>query len=157
VLGTYDGQLSKMMSQLTGVFDEPEISWHRLQLSPDGSISKQPIIAPATDDDSLLKRLASPKNVWRHLRLARTQPNTHSTEHQVDPIWRLINDFIDAILDDREPVVSGESTLPAVELMNALMLSAIRKKTVDLPIDQDEYDELFKELSTGQTQVPRFR
>ena len=68
----------------------------------------------------------------------------------------LMDSFTDAILKGGEPLVSGVSARPAVELINAIVLSAMRKKTVDLPVDRGEYDELFEALSSGSLQTPRF-
>ncbi len=68
----------------------------------------------------------------------------------------LMASFTDAILNGGEPLVDGVSALPTVELINAIVLSALRKKTVDLPVDRDEYDELFEALSSGSLQIPRF-
>jgi predicted dehydrogenase len=68
----------------------------------------------------------------------------------------LMDSFIDAILNGGEALVNGASARPAVELINAIVLSAMRKKTVDLPVDREEYDELFEGLSSGSLQTPRF-
>ena len=68
----------------------------------------------------------------------------------------LMASLTDAILNGGEPLVNGVSALPTVELINAIVLSALRKKTVDLPVDRDEYDELFEALSSGSLQIPRF-
>ncbi len=68
----------------------------------------------------------------------------------------LMDSFIDAILNGGEALVNGVSARPAVELINAIVLSAMRKKTVDLPVDREEYDELFEALSSGSLQTPRF-
>ena len=65
----------------------------------------------------------------------------------------LMNSFIDSILFDKEPIVSGESTLSSIELVNAIILSAYKKKAVDLPLDKDEYDNLFNDLSTGKKEL----
>jgi len=56
-----------------------------------------------------------------------------------------------------KPLVTGKSARTTIELINAMYLSALRKKTVDLPIDPLEYDELFEELVKGKAKVPRFR
>jgi hypothetical protein len=40
------------------------------------------------------------------------------------------------------------------ELINAIVLSAMRKKTVDLLVDREEYDQLFEALHSGGVQVP---
>ena len=69
----------------------------------------------------------------------------------------LMDSFIDSILNGTEPLVSGESTLPSLELINAILLSAARKRTVDLPIDRDECDQLFEELISGKTLLPTSR
>ena len=68
----------------------------------------------------------------------------------------LMDSFIGAILNGGEALVNGVSARPAVELINAIVLSAMRKKTVDLPVDREEYDELFEGLSSGSLQTPRF-
>ena len=68
----------------------------------------------------------------------------------------LMDSFIDAILHGGEPIVTGESALRTLELINALILAAMRKKTIDLPLDREEYDALFEELCTGKIQVPKF-
>ena len=108
LLGTYNPPLPALMTQTSGIADQPKIAW-------------QPV--------ELLKGLGG---------------------HAV-----LMDSFINAILQNGEPFVSGESALSAVELINAIVLSAMRKKTVDLPIDREEYDQLFDELSRGEMQVPR--
>jgi len=152
LLGTYQGKLSCMMTQFVGEFDEPGISWQILKRSADTCIAQH----TTQVGESPWKRLLSHKNGWWSGRAIR-KPNIQSDKPWVDPICRLVNEFIDAILEDRAPLVNGESTLPAIELMNALLVSATRKKTVDLPIDQHEYDEVSAELSKGKAQVPRFR
>jgi len=55
------------------------------------------------------------------------------------------------------PLVNVESTLPAIELMNALLVSAIRKTTIDLPVDSYECDQVLDDVSVGGAQVARFR
>ncbi len=68
----------------------------------------------------------------------------------------LMDSFIDAILNGGEALVNGISARPTVELINGIVLSAMRKKTVDMPVDRAEYDELFEGLSNGSLQTPRF-
>jgi predicted dehydrogenase len=65
--------------------------------------------------------------------------------------------FIAAIRDGGEPIVNGEEGRRALELINAIVLSALRRKVVSLPIDRGEYDALMEELRDGRTQVPRTR
>ena len=87
-----------------------------------------------------------PEISWRPVEL-QDEPGGHDV---------LMDSFINAILNGGEALVNGVSACPTVELINAIVLSAMRKKTVDLPIDRDEYDELFEALSSGSTQIPRF-
>jgi len=43
-------------------------------------------------------------------------------------------DFIDSIIEDRDPIVAGESALKAVELVTAVYQSALQGKPVKLPL-----------------------
>ena len=106
-----------------------------------------------TYEESLTKLVAQttgiagqPEISWQPVEL-RDEPGGHDV---------LMDSFIDAILNGGEPLVNGVSALPAVELINAIVLSAMRKKTVDVPVDRGEYDELFEALSSGSLQPPRF-
>ena len=87
-----------------------------------------------------------PEIAWQPVKL-RDEPGGHDV---------LMDSFIDAIRNGGEALVNGENTLTAVELINAIVLSAMRKKTVDVPVDRGEYDELFEGLSSGSIQIPRF-
>jgi predicted dehydrogenase len=55
-------------------------------------------------------------------------------------------DMIAAIEEGRPPVCPGEEGVASVELANAMILASFRGKTVDLPLDRDEYDALLAEL-----------
>jgi len=57
-----------------------------------------------------------------------------------------IDDFARAILEDREPAITGKDGLRSQELVAALTLSGCREKLVSLPIDRAEYDTLMDEL-----------
>lgn len=59
-------------------------------------------------------------------------------------------DMIAAIEQDRPPIAPGEEGVASVELANAMILASKRGKTVDLPLDRDEYDELLAELRSGR-------
>lgn len=60
----------------------------------------------------------------------------------------ITQNFARAILYN-EPLLSpGEEGLNAVELINGLILSGKRNKTVSLPVDRAEYDSLMTELIT---------
>ena len=90
---------------------------------------------------------AQPQISWQPV-----EPLNRPAGHEV-----LMDSFIEAILNGGESVVNGESTRPAVELINAIVFSAIQKKTVDLPLDREEYDQLFEALSSGKMRVPELK
>ena len=85
-----------------------------------------------------------PEISWQPVEL-RDEPGGHDI---------LMKSFTDAILNGGEPLVNGVSALPTVELINAIVLSAMRKKTVDLPVDREEYDELFEGFKQWQLADP---
>jgi predicted dehydrogenase len=58
-------------------------------------------------------------------------------------------DMITAIEENRPPLAPAEEGIAAVELANAIILASKRGKTVELPLDRDEYDELLAELRQG--------
>ena len=87
-----------------------------------------------------------PEISWRPVEL-QDEPGGHDV---------LMDSFINAIINGGEALVNGVSARPTVELINAIVLSAMRKKTVDLPVDRGEYDELFEALGKGSLQIPRF-
>ena len=57
-----------------------------------------------------------------------------------------IDDFARALIEDREPAVTGEDALGAQELVAAITLSGVRGEQVSLPVDRAEYDALLTEL-----------
>ncbi len=87
-----------------------------------------------------------------------------SVTGQPEPDWQdidcseasspsLLDSFIDACLDGGEPITNGESAHTTLELINAIVLSGVRKKNVELPIDRDEYDDLFAGLVSGKVKI----
>jgi predicted dehydrogenase len=69
----------------------------------------------------------------------------------------VFDSFVSAILDGGEPLVSGADALLTVELINAIIISAVRGATVDLPLDRDACDAVFDALSRGDLSIPRWR
>ena len=150
LLGTYEDALLTKAENLAGDHDQPGISWQFCKL-PNSSRNDQTIVKKLARrfDKMILSRLTRSETVLQRAEwLKLSEPVGH---------YALMNSFIQAILWDKEPLVSGESALPVIELINAILLSAIRKKTVDLPLDRAEYDHLFEELCSGKVQTPRFR
>jgi len=58
----------------------------------------------------------------------------------------VIEDFAQAILSDREPLVNGEEGRTAVEMVNAIILSSFEGKAVSLPIDREAYSHLLEKI-----------
>jgi predicted dehydrogenase len=125
LLGKYKEPLSVAVTKLTHSHDQPKTEWQSVKLIGDPPTWKK-----------LLERVGLIKTKMPH------------------GISVLMNSFIDSILNGTEPLVSGESTLPSLELINAILLSAARKRTVDLPLDRGECDQLFEELISGKTLLP---
>ena len=67
----------------------------------------------------------------------------------------LLDSFIDACLDGGTPITDGESARTTLELINAIILSGVRKKVVQFPVDRDEYDALMDELISGKIRIDR--
>ncbi len=65
----------------------------------------------------------------------------------------LLDSFVDACLDGGTPITDGDSARTTLELINAIILSGVRKKVVRCPLDRGEYDELMAELSSGKTKI----
>ena len=139
LVGTYEGPLTEMVTELKGIVDQPAISWRSYGLKQDqvqGNIAQR-----------ILRRLGTGKrpHPWQ------------SNAKPVNGFAVIMNSFIDAICFGGEPLVTGKSARSAIELINAMYLSAMRKKTVDLPLNSQAYDALYDELVKGTLQVPRFR
>jgi len=58
----------------------------------------------------------------------------------------VLRDFARSIIEDREPEVTGEEGMKSVELINAVVMSAVEKRPVKLPLDPSQYDSLLERL-----------
>lgn len=130
-LGLFEDSLAALNAQMQDAHDQPAIEWQTVS-APDGR----------RDLDKLLR----PARLWRRLGILKRRRKTTGM-----PI--LMRSFVDAVLTDGEPLVSGASTRPAVELINGILLSAVRRKPVEFPVDAAEYDELFEELCAGESRI----
>ena len=64
-------------------------------------------------------------------------------------------DFAAAVASGTLPTNHGREATKAIELINAIYLSALRGISVDLPLDLDAYDEVYADLCEGRVSVPR--
>ena len=59
----------------------------------------------------------------------------------------LIENFVDAILNDTPLIAPGEDGINSVELANTFLYSSLKDVTVELPLDSSKYAELLEELT----------
>ncbi len=68
-------------------------------------------------------------------------------EHHGEPGHKIvIENFVNAVLEDEELIAPATEGIHSVMLGNAILLSSFLKKTVDVPIDRDVYEEKLQEL-----------
>lgn len=145
-IGTYDDSLKTTVAPPSGGRHHPVVTWRRHHLPGSHSAIRR-WARRLPGHQSLSRGLAKPRAALRRVGLLKqSKPDGHSV---------LMDSFVVSILAGGEPIVTGHSALPALELINAIVLSAVRKKTVELPLDREEYDQLLEDLSSGKIQVPR--
>lgn len=71
----------------------------------------------------------------------------HGWEHDIESCVR---DFLDAVARDRDPLITAEEGTRAIEVANALYMSALTDRPVSLPLDCDAYGAIFKKLCDGE-------
>lgn len=81
------------------------------------------------------------------------KPGASSQEIPFDnagaPHATLMQNFVDAILDGKPLVVSGEEGIHSVELANVMLYSSLINQTVDLPMDSAAFEKKLQELVAG--------
>ncbi|MGC8977474.1 MAG: Gfo/Idh/MocA family protein [Candidatus Ratteibacteria bacterium] len=65
----------------------------------------------------------------------------------------LLEKFIKAIRGIDKPLVSGEEAIYSLEISNAFVLSSIKNKPVEIPVDREEYDEVLNKLVKGEIKI----
>ena len=66
----------------------------------------------------------------------------------------VIRNFVDAILDGVAPVAPAAEGMASLELANAMLLSSLRRRAVDLPLDADAYARALRRLVRGVRASP---
>jgi predicted dehydrogenase len=87
------------------------------------------------------------KEVWIHPKYSWVQITPKARESGYIAILR---DFTQALLEDREPLIPGREGIVSLEIVNAIILSHFKGKTVTFPINRNEYARLIQKLQTGQ-------
>lgn len=67
----------------------------------------------------------------------------------------ILRNFADAILDGTPLIAPAEEGIASVELANAMILSGLQKRTVELPLDAAEYEGVLQGLITDSRHVKR--
>jgi len=98
-----------------------------------------------------IKEYVAEKKVWG------VQPETEWTELKPEKEVEAghgaaIKDFVQAILEDRDPLVNGEDGRASLEIANAIVLSSFDGGAVSFPLDRDAYDRLMRKLRKGARQ-----
>ena len=133
--------LSEAVHALPGDHDQPGV--HRQRFGPAQNIVDQ--IKPPLR--KILKSIPGLSKILTGIR-----PSPRPVGHQA-----LLNSFIEAITEDTEPLVTAQSARQTLEVINALILSGIKHKTLSLPVKPEEYDQLLDELVRGSATVDRTR
>ena len=85
-------------------------------------------------------------------------PNHQTETFELDTVGSThvpaIEDFASAILEDRDPMVTGEDGRNSQELVAAVTLSGCTGEPVSIPVDRERYDALQRELA-GAKSLPR--
>ncbi|MCZ6800639.1 MAG: Gfo/Idh/MocA family oxidoreductase [Nitrospirae bacterium] len=142
LVGTYEEPLSRLLETLPGKDDQPIITWKSCGFMRPPVVKEKPGII---------------KRGLRRLGLLKWPPRPSLKDQPVNGPRQLMDSFIQAICHGGSPLVTGKSARLAIELINGIYLSAILKKTVDLPLDPSEYDAMFEKLVKGEISIPRFR
>jgi predicted dehydrogenase len=59
----------------------------------------------------------------------------------------VIKEYCEALIEDREPPVTGEDGRNSIEIINAIILSSFERRAVTFPVDRNAYDNLMRKLS----------
>ena len=65
-----------------------------------------------------------------------------------------IEDFAQAVIEGRDPSVTGEDGQKSQELVAAMTLASYKGERIDLPVNRDEYDRMLEDLKYRR-QLPR--
>ncbi len=84
---------------------------------------------------------------WRSVDIARAR------SEWLDCLVDAHRDFAGAVLDGRAPLVDGEEGTRAVELANAIYLSSLEDRIVELPLERGEYTPWYEELVAGSLTI----
>ncbi len=113
----------------------------RIEGQPDGSLKMATMNMSA---DEAIKN----GEMWSIPGFARTDFNVTPSKLEGGPHQATLTAFLDAIVaDDASKILApGRDGLGSLELINAMIMSGVTGKPVDLPTDHDAYEALMAEL-----------
>ena len=79
-----------------------------------------------------------PEVQWKDIKPATEEKGGHTA---------VIREFCQALIEDKEPPVSGEDGRNSIEIINAIILSSFEGRAVTFPVDRAAYDNLMQKLS----------
>jgi predicted dehydrogenase len=74
-----------------------------------------------------------------------------------DYMMDLHRDFVGAIKERRAPLITPDEGTRAIEVANAMYLSAIRGEPVELPLAAGAYAPVYEGLTAGDIELPNLR
>jgi predicted dehydrogenase len=78
---------------------------------------------------------------------------TPTGREELDSLLRCHRDFVAALRSGGQPRNHPVAALQAIAVANAIYLSAVRQRAVDVPIDPDEYQACYEELCEGRVSL----
>lgn len=117
-----------------------------IQGRPDrlGRIEGENVRAWYDSEDLNAKHAPAPKVEWQDF--PETEPFAPGT---------LVRDFVQCVQTGRKPLVDPEDAREAVHFFNALVLSHFLDKSIRLPLDPAQVDEIFDDLAKGNGKLER--
>ena len=64
--------------------------------------------------------------------------------------FEVVKDFIQAIMEDREPMVPGEEGRKSLELINAIIMSGVTGQPVNFPLNPRAYERVLNKLKKAK-------
>lgn len=66
---------------------------------------------------------------------------------------KLMDDFVSSVINQHAPLISGKDAAKTLQLINAIIMSAVEKRRIRLPLNPVEYDMVFNRLTSGESTI----
>ena len=124
-------------------------------------IDKSLLIKEVIDDDALVMLLPRPRRFGKTVNLSMLRYFFEKTEHEIVEVPYdhhgegghrfIIENFVNAILSGEPLIAPAKEGINSVMLGNAIILSSFQKKAVEIPIDEDAYEQQLQALIQQST------